>query len=89
MPTKSRTTKKSTGTNKKTSTQLEVEAKQFLDSKKKEAVNYPPGTKLDPSVRHQVAAIILSGLLSSGGHPREEELLEEAFRLADLVLSKQ
>ena len=38
-------------------------------------------------IRSQVAASALAGLLSSGGRARAEELVEEAFRYADLILA--
>jgi len=39
-----------------------------------------------PCNRELLAASALSGLLAQGGSTRAEELVEEAFRYADLIL---
>jgi hypothetical protein len=59
---------------------LEQEAKKFIEESAAKSV--PP----DP-VRSSMAAVILAGLIARGaGLGRAEELVEEAYRLADLVL---
>ena len=77
------TTKRKTPTTKKppASSKLEQEAKEFIRSK-----NVPTSDTPLSSVRQQLAASILSGLLAGRVHNRAEELVEEAFRYADLVL---
>ena len=65
---------------------LEQEAKAFIDKKVKEK---PPVIATGETLsqrREQLAASILSGLLARSGRMRAEELVEEAFRYADLVL---
>ena len=65
---------------------LEQEAKEFLTKK---VVNKPPVAVPytdAPCNRELLAASVLSGLLAQGGSTRAEELVEEAFRYADLIL---
>jgi len=64
---------------------IEQEAKDFIESKGITAKKELP--KVDtPPTRVLLAASALSGLLASGGRARAEELLEEAYRYADLLL---
>lgn len=63
---------------------IEQEAKDFVKStsdttEKVLAVGLPP-------TRVQLAASALAGLLASGSRARAEELVDEAFRYADLLL---
>jgi len=63
---------------------LEQEAKAF-SNKFKDTPSPPPPKEHSPQ-RVVLAASVLSGLLSGGGRARAEELVEEAFRYADLLL---
>ncbi len=66
---------------------LEQEAKTFVESKTKKVVKRSPPVDASLSlVRQQLAASVLPGLLVGGGVARAEELVEEAFRDADLIL---
>lgn len=61
---------------------IEKEAKEFLESKKGDQ-------KTSLTVRETVAAIMLAGQLASGKRVNyPEELVEEAYRWADLFLKK-
>jgi len=62
---------------------LEQEAKDF-SNKFKDTPKDPP-KKVSPQ-RVVLAASALSGLLASGAGARAEELVEQAFRYADLLL---
>tara|TARA_R110000796_G_scaffold13733_5_gene44254 strand:- start:4416 stop:4652 length:237 start_codon:yes stop_codon:yes gene_type:complete len=62
---------------------LEQEALAFSNKLKKSPVDPP---KILSPQRVELAASALSGLLASGSRARAEELLEEAFRYADLLL---
>jgi len=64
---------------------LEQEAKAFVEGKRNVTKKTVPTG--DPStLRLQLAASVLAGLLPSGNIVRAEELVEEAFRYADLIL---
>lgn len=63
---------------------IEQEAKDFVKSNKNTAVKVLD-EGLSPS-RVQLAASALAGLLASGSRARAEELVEEAYRYADLLL---
>lgn len=75
------TKRKAQGTKKPPASKLEQEAQEFVRSKSSPTTDTPLS-----SVRHQLAASILSGLLAGRVHNRAEELVEEAFRYADLIL---
>lgn len=61
---------------------LEQEAEQFVKTK-----NTTPLPELPlSSLRQLLASSILSGLLARGGSNRATELVDEAYRYADLVL---
>jgi hypothetical protein len=78
---------------KKTSSSIEQEAEKFLKEKLKESV--PETPKFEGSLssleelRFLMAASILSGLLSGHGYNRAEELVDEALKYTDLILSKK
>jgi hypothetical protein len=63
---------------------LEQEAKAFIEGKDITKKTVPTGDS--PTLRAQLAASVLAGLLSSSNVVRAEELVEEAFRYADLIL---
>lgn len=61
---------------------LEQEAELFVKDK-----NTTPLPELPlSSLRQMLASSILSGLLARGGNNRAQELVDEAYRYADLVL---
>jgi hypothetical protein len=64
---------------------IEQEAKDFVKSNKNTAVKVLD-EGLSPS-RVQLAASALAGLLASGSRARAEELVDEAYRYADLLLN--
>lgn len=66
---------------------IEQEAKDFVKSKTKADTPVKALDVVLPTARVQLAASVLSGLLSSGGVARAEELVTEAFRYADLLLN--
>jgi hypothetical protein len=62
---------------------LEEEAKEFFNSRvKAESKSKDPAL----SLRNFYAGSALSGLLGSGKYNRADELVEEAFRYADLMI---
>lgn len=63
---------------------LEQEAKAFLEKK---AAKRSPVDEALSLRRQQLAASVVAGLLAKGGVTRAEELVDEAFRYADLILA--
>ena len=63
---------------------IEKEANDFIKTKEVTTKKVPK-VGFSP-IRAQLAASALSGLLASGGRVRAEELVEEAYRYADLIL---
>jgi len=64
---------------------LEQEAKAFVEGKK-DVTEKTVSTGVPSTLRTQLAASVLAGLLSSRNVVRADELVEEAFRYADLIL---
>jgi hypothetical protein len=64
---------------------LEQEAKAFVEGKKNVTKKTVP-TGVPSTLRCELAASVLAGLLTSSNVVRAEELVEEAFRYADLIL---
>jgi hypothetical protein len=62
---------------------LEQEAREFFNKKLQE--DPVPG---DPNWRNFYAGSALSGLLASGTFSRPEEVVAEAFRYADIMLTR-
>lgn len=68
---------------------LEQEAKAFKSSKTK---NTPPKSPKDDlsHLRAQLAASVLGGLIAGGGGSiRAKELVDEAYRYADLLIQNE
>lgn len=63
---------------------LEKEAKEFYNTRLTEAVNSDENKNL--AAYQFYAGSALSGLLASGKYIRAEELVEESFRYADLMI---
>ncbi len=63
---------------------IEKEANDFIKTRDITTEKVPE-VGLSPT-RAQLAASVLAGLLASGGKVRAEELVEEAYRYADLIL---
>lgn len=66
-------------------TKLEQEAEEFKRSKRNNTTEMPEELPLS-TLRYQLAASVLSGLLARGVTNRAEELVVEAFKYADLIL---
>lgn len=66
---------------------LEEEAREFFNKRVQEDLSSEPSGV--PSLRNFYAGSALSGLLASGKYHRADELVEEAFRYADLMIRKK
>ena len=71
--------------NKPPTLSMEQEANDFIQTKRNTPEKKVSEVGLSP-IRSQLAASALAGLLASSGRTRAEELVEEAFRYADLIL---
>lgn len=68
---------------------LEQEAKTFVEKKVKEIPPVQSSEALiDSRHRQMLAAAVLPGLISRGGFMRAPELVDEAYRFADLILKQ-